>query len=137
MGRTTYEQILSFGEWPYGDKPSWVLTRRSPAPCPPHGATVTLTDQSPLALVETLQQRHYQRIWLVGGTQLIAAFRTAGLIDEYRLVVIPKLLEQGIPLFQPVAHSDPLQLITIDSYLDGVVQLRYGSSNDCTRSGGQ
>ena len=29
MGATTYEQILTFGDWPYGGKRSYGLTRRS------------------------------------------------------------------------------------------------------------
>jgi len=26
MGRNTYKMIVSFGQWPYGDKPGWVCT---------------------------------------------------------------------------------------------------------------
>ena len=29
MGRKTYEQVLSFGNWPYGDKKSYVFTRQN------------------------------------------------------------------------------------------------------------
>jgi dihydrofolate reductase len=32
MGRKTYELSLSFGEWPYGDKPAYVFTRQTPPP---------------------------------------------------------------------------------------------------------
>ena len=30
MGRRTYEQVLGFGEWPYGEKPTYVFTRGAP-----------------------------------------------------------------------------------------------------------
>jgi len=26
MGRVSFDQLLSFGQWPYGDKPCFVLT---------------------------------------------------------------------------------------------------------------
>ncbi len=31
MGRRTYEQVLGFGEWPCGEKPTSVFTRGAPA----------------------------------------------------------------------------------------------------------
>ena len=30
MGRHTFEKVLSFHEWPYADKPVWVLSIKSP-----------------------------------------------------------------------------------------------------------
>jgi len=32
MGRKTYEMIVSFGQWPYGDKPVWVCSRNKISP---------------------------------------------------------------------------------------------------------
>ena len=32
MGRNTYEKVLTFGDWPYGDKPVIVLSHRATAP---------------------------------------------------------------------------------------------------------
>ena len=30
MGRKTYETVLGFGTWPYGEKPVYVLSSRAP-----------------------------------------------------------------------------------------------------------
>lgn len=84
-----------------------------------------------------LGQQGYQRVWWVGGAQVINTFRAEGLISEYRLIVIPTLIGQGIALFSPVAMAQPLSLVAVETYGDGVVQLRYGCSKDCTRLGGQ
>ena len=35
MGRRTYDQVLTFGEWPYPGKPAYVFTRHPPAAAPP------------------------------------------------------------------------------------------------------
>jgi len=36
MGRATYDQVLGFGEWVYGEKPCWVCTGRSLHPPKPN-----------------------------------------------------------------------------------------------------
>jgi hypothetical protein len=42
MGRHTYEQVLGFGEWPYEDRPTYVLTRSAPGGEHPHPKTIAV-----------------------------------------------------------------------------------------------
>src|SRR2546426_892998 len=35
IGRKTFETVLTFGSWPYGNKPVFVLSTRPLAPTPP------------------------------------------------------------------------------------------------------
>ena len=122
MGRRTYDQVLSFGGWPYPGKPSYIMTHQ---PLTTDLPKVSATAQSPLDLVNTLQQQGCRRVWLVGGAALAAAFRAEGLISEYILSVIPVLLGAGIPLFGPPGPTAPVRLGRAESFASGVVQLTY------------
>lgn len=60
----------------------------------------------------------------LGGAELAAAFARHGLVDEWRLYVVPVVLGAGRPLFPPGARLD-LDLITERRFGNGVVELRY------------
>lgn len=122
MGSATYEQVLGFGEWPYGDKPCWLLSRRPLETASP--ATI-VTPQTPAELMAVLAERRCQRAWLVGGSALAASFRAEGLVTEYVLSVIPVILGAGIPLFAMPGPRESLTLVASQSYESGVVQLTY------------
>ncbi len=122
MGRRTYEQVLGFGEWPYGEKPTYVFTRRAPGGDHPH---VRFVSGDARSLVEELQGRSSGDIWLVGGAALVSAFRELHLIDEYILSVHPVLLGDGIPLFERPLPGESLRLREEHAFESGLVQLRY------------
>ena len=124
MGSVTYEQVLTFGAWPYGDKPCWVLSGRPlAAVCP----AVTVTSQTLRDLSFEWEERGMRRVWLVGGATLAAAFRAEELISEYVLTVVPVILGAGIPLFAARGPRESLALVESMSYESGVVQLTYTS----------
>src|SRR4249920_171374 len=56
MGRKTYETALSFGAWPYGDKPVFVLSTHPLAPAPV-GAIVERMSGDPRDIAERLTAR--------------------------------------------------------------------------------
>lgn len=122
MGSRTYEQILGFGEWPYGNKPCWVLSRRALDPVVP---SVQITAETVDGLLATLGSQGLKRIWLVGGSALIEAFERAGRINEYIISVVPQLLGDGLPLFVPGGRSRALELLNCRGYKSGLVQLHY------------
>jgi dihydrofolate reductase len=122
MGRRTYEQVLGFGEWPYGEKPTYVFTRGAPGGDHPH---VRFVSGDAGALVEELRGRSSGDMWLVGGAALVSAFRELHLIDEYILSVHPVLLGDGIPLFERPLPRESLRLREELSFESGLVQLRY------------
>ena len=121
MGRSTYDQVVTFGDWPYPGKPSHVFTSRQPEQS--DNPDVSFTDQSPAELLAELPAA--DNIWLVGGGRLVAAFREVDLIDEYIITVIPVLLGSGIPLFVPSGEERPIELKSVESYDDGVVTTHY------------
>lgn len=122
IGRRTYDQVLTFGDWPYPGKPAYIVTHR---PFISDLPEIRATTQSPINLVNILQQQGYGRVWLVGGAALVAAFRAEGLIGEYILSVIPVLLGDGIPLFAGPGPAASVGLQAAQTFANGVVQLTY------------
>ncbi|MBD2013568.1 dihydrofolate reductase [Microcoleus sp. FACHB-53] len=121
MGATTYEQVLSFGDWPYPGKFSYVLTTRN--------LSTTRTDVRFVKggveeVVEDVKKKGYKRVWLVGGGKVAASFMEKGLVSEYIIGVIPIILGAGISLYQSVPEQN-LDLIETNTFSSGVVGLRY------------
>lgn len=123
MGRKTYEQVLSFGDYPYSSKKSFVISK-------------TLTDsgnpdveivREPLTqFVETLRRSPGQAIWLVGGAALIHSFIQQRCLDQLILAIHPTLLGNGIPLFIENSQWEiNLQLTQVKTYESGLLQVSY------------
>lgn len=124
MGRGSFEKVLEFEPWPYGEKPVIVLSK-SLAKIPSHLPDVVSIDQaSPRALVEKLLERGYMHIYLDGG-QVIQSFLRAGLVDEMTITTIPVLIGEGISLFGEIEKDIKLQLLESRSWKNGFVQSKY------------
>ena len=128
MGRRTYDQVVGFGQWPYPGKPTYVFTGAPPADGPPD---VHFVHTDPASFAQTVGARHPGTVWLVGGANLAEQFRSAGLIDEYLVFVMPIILGRGVPLFGGNtlfggnAPPTPLHLEAVQAYDNGMVELRY------------
>jgi len=124
MGRSTFEQVLTFGEWPYGSKPVVVLSsspKNLPAYLPP---TVSSSAEEPLRLVQRLSSARFHHLYIDGG-QTIQGFLAAGLINEITITVIPVLLGSGRSLFGTLASDVQLDLICSRAFKSGFVQSHY------------
>ena len=66
-------------------------------------------------------------IWLVGGADIAKEFQKNNLIDEFIITVIPTMLGEGIPLFSKGYREQQLELLSIQQFNSGVVQLHYQS----------
>ena len=123
MGANTYRQVLTFGEWPYKDKKTVVVSRNThPVPA---NAGVEFYSGSLKPLIEKLKTKAKKNIWLVGGSQLVTGFLNEGLIDEIHLFIMPVLLKKGIPLFVNLSGITHLKLTSVKSYSTGVVRINY------------
>lgn len=121
LGSRTYEQALTFGEWPYAGRPATVFSRRAL----PAGPGVTVTDRTPRDVVTGLGRAGSKRAWLVGGGALASAFEREGLITEYVVSVMPVVLGSGVGMLGGAGTERRLRLEESTRYPDGVVQLRY------------
>ncbi len=124
MGRGSFEKVLEFDPWPYGEKPVIVLSK-SLTEAPSHLADVVSIDPaSPRAFVEKILERGYEHIYLDGG-KVIQSFLREGLVDEMTITTIPVLIGEGIPLFGSLEKDVKLKLLRSRSWSNGMVQSTY------------
>lgn len=124
MGRKTFELVLTFDPWPYGDKKMVVLSSQ-PLNIPARlQNTVSASSKSPQALVEQLAAEGAQNLYVDGGVT-IQRFLSAGLIDEIIITLIPVLLGKGIPLFGPIPNDISLVHLETKTFEFGFVQVKY------------
>ncbi|EJF10645.1 dihydrofolate reductase family protein [Pontibacter sp. BAB1700] len=90
----------------------------------PNTDVTFIASSIPDAIAE-LKQQQGKDIWLYGGAKLITAFIQHGLIDVYRISVHPTVLGAGKPLFQDLEDRINLDLIAVNRFRAGVVQLVY------------
>jgi dihydrofolate reductase len=122
MGRKTYEQVLTFGEYPYEEKKSYIFTHNSALKA---NKNVKFVGKNVADFVSELRQFNGKNIWLVGGSVLIGDFMSNHLVDELILSIHPIVLGEGIPLFANPITPTALQLTGCEKYNSGLVQLSY------------
>ncbi len=111
MGKTTYDQVLTFGEYPYKDKKSFVFTSKNQS-----------RDENAefISDIEKFVKDGFpnagENIWLVGGSQIISSFLKQGVVDEIIITVIPVLLGKGIPLFKNIENETKLEFIKTEKH---------------------
>jgi dihydrofolate reductase len=126
MGSRTYETALGFHQqglgWPYGDKPVFVLTRRS---LPQAQPTVEFHAGDLAQFIEGRLRPAFPSIWIVGGAKLASECLRRGLADELSYSVLPVLLGAGLPFCEGLDRDVALHLIGVEAYKNGMVELRY------------
>jgi dihydrofolate reductase len=123
MGRKTFETVLAFATWPYGEKPVFVLSTRPLALAPP-GAVVERMSGAPADIVSLLDARGIRHIYVDGGNT-IQRFLQAGLIQRLIITRVPVLIGAGIPLFGALPRDIPLRHVATRHYAGGLVQSEY------------
>lgn len=125
IGRNTYEKVRSFkGDWPYGEKPVFVLTTRGVEIPDEINKTVSSLSGSPHEVVEELTKLGHYHLYLDGG-QTIQGFLKEGLVEELIITRIPILIGSGIPLFGPLSKDIKLKHLRTESFNNGFIQSRY------------
>ena len=124
MGRKTFEQVVSFGQWPYGKTPVVVLSHH-PLKIPSHlSETVSCSSESPRALLERLSAEGADHVYVDGG-KTIHGFQKESLIDEITITRIPVAIGDGIPLFDPAGEDVKLTHLHTTVYDFGFLQTTY------------
>lgn len=121
MGATSYQQVLGFGEWPYGETPTYVFTHRALSSA---AEAVEFVDGGVASVASELGRRH-DHVWLVGGAQLAQSFLREGEIDDLRLFFAPILLGGGIRLFGDGYDRQRLRLLDTAADDSGIVEHHY------------
>jgi dihydrofolate reductase len=123
IGRKTYETVLAFDTWPYGEKPVFVLSTRTLAPAP-SGAVVEHMSGEPGEIAAQLADRNIGHIYVDGGIT-IQRFLRAGLVQRLIITRVPVLIGDGIPLFGPLPRDISLKHVATRQYASGLVQSEY------------
>jgi dihydrofolate reductase len=122
MGSSTYEFILGHS-WPYGDRPTWVLTSRELPVA--EGADVRFHN-GPVADIHTelLEAAGERNLWVVGGGPVASELADAGLLDELWVTIVPIALGDGKPLFsRPIERA--MRLLGTRIFGSGMIELRF------------
>jgi dihydrofolate reductase len=126
MGSRTYETALNFETkglgWSYGDKPTFVLTRRT---LPKNRTSVEFIAGDLRQLVDERLKPRFRSIWFVGGGEVAAECLHLGLADEVRYSIVPIVIGDGISFFQGLNRDVALHLVETTAYTSGIVALRY------------
>ena len=126
MGSRTYETALSFEAkgmgWSYGDKPTFVLTRRE---LPRTRDSVEFYSGDLALFVNGRLRPSFRTIWFVGGGAVSGECLRRGLADEVRYSILPILIGDGIPFFDKLDRDIALHLAEVKAYESGMVELRY------------
>ncbi|MCF7825528.1 MAG: dihydrofolate reductase family protein [Candidatus Marinimicrobia bacterium] len=133
MGRTTFNQVLGFGSWPYGALPVTVLSHEAPPENIPEDAIVSFAEGSPETLVKQFKSEGDKHIYLDGGN-VVQQFLKDGLVDEIILTQVPVLLGKGISLFKEPLNEAVWQVERVSSYSNGFVQTQFKKRNQIKKS---
>ena len=121
IGSRTYENALRLG-WPYGDKPTFVLTNRELAA---ERTSVKFLSGDLGPLFERELKPAFSSIWVCGGATLVKALLQQGLVDEICMTVAPVIIGDGLSFFDRVGVELPLHLNDVKAYKSGMVELTY------------
>jgi dihydrofolate reductase len=136
MGARTYETALSFEAkgfgWPYGNKPTFVLTTRH---LPRNRDTVELHSGDLARFVNERLRPAFSAIWFVGGGVVSGECLRLGLADEIRYSILPILIGDGIPFFGKLDQDVALHLADVKAYKSGMVELCYQVRGQATSHG--
>jgi dihydrofolate reductase len=124
MGRVTYEEMSSI--WPTSSSdfaapmneiPKVVFSKTLKHAAWPE----TRVASGDLAVeIERLKQEPGKDLIAYGGATLDQALTRLGLVDEYRLMIQPAALGQGLPLFRELPAPLHLELVEATTYPSGL-----------------
>lgn len=124
IGRKTFETVLAFPSWPYGEKRVVVLSSRPIDLLGVRGGVVEQMGGAPAELVAKLEARGVQHIYVDGGIT-IQQFLRAGLVQRLTITRVPVLIGDGIPLFSVLPRDIRLRHVATQAYASGLVKSEY------------
>ena len=124
LGRNSFEKVLTFTPWPYGDKRVVVLSSRPVDVTAARGGVVEQMAGVPAEIVSRLASSGAHHLYIDGGLT-IQGFLRAGLIQRLIITRVPVLIGNGIPLFGTLLRDVALRHIATRSFPSGLVSSEY------------
>jgi dihydrofolate reductase len=124
IGRKTFETVLAYPAWPYGDKRVVVLSSRPLDLSAARGGVVEQMYGPPAEIVSKLAASGARQLYVDGGIT-IQGFLRAGLVQRFIITKVPVLIGDGIPLFGALPHDIRLRHVATQAYPSGLVKTEY------------
>jgi len=124
MGAETWAFMVRHGSWPYGAKPTWIVTHAESLE-PLGGAVVERFAGDLAELVAILDERGLERTWLVGGGDIAGQLLAHDLLDELILTVAPTFVGRGPALADGAFPLRRFELTDFSRFGDDGVRLEY------------
>jgi dihydrofolate reductase len=124
IGRKTFETVLAFPTWPYGDKRVVVLSSRPLDLSAVQGGSVEQMDGAPAEIVARLAASGAHNLYIDGGNT-IQRFLRAGLIQRLVITRVPVLIGEGISVFGALPRDVRLHHVATQHYPSGLVKSEY------------
>jgi dihydrofolate reductase len=126
IGRKTFETVLGYADWPYGDKRVVVLSSRPLDFSAVRGAKGVVEQMAgaPAEIVAKLAASGVQHVYVDGGVT-IQRFLRAGLVQRIVITRVPVLIGEGIPLFGSLPRDVRLHHVATQHYSSGLVKSEY------------
>lgn len=124
IGRKTFETVLAYPAWPYGDKRVVILSSRPLDLSAARGGVVEQMAGPPAEIVSRLAAGGARHLYVDGGIT-IRGFLNAGLIQRFIITKVPVLIGDGIPLFGVLPRDIRLRHVATQAYPSGLVKTEY------------
>jgi dihydrofolate reductase len=123
IGRKTFETVLGFDPWPYGDKRVVVLSS-TPVDLSVARGVVEQMAGDPADIVARLAASGAHHLYVDGGIT-IQRFLRAGLVQRLVITRVPVLIGEGVPLFGSLPKDVRLTHVATRDFPSGLVQSEY------------
>ena len=123
MGRTTFETVCGFEEWPY-QKPVFVLSNSLSELPIAYKGKAELVKGDLKQIIQEINSKGYHQLYIDGG-RTIQSFLKEDLIDEMTITIIPYLLGGGTSLFSELPNKLDFECSNTNLYLGKVAQNKF------------
>ena len=124
VGATSWEYMKDY-KWAYEDRPAWLVTHNADPP-KIEGADMHVFSGEISALIEELEAAGLERVWVIGGGNVVGQFLAVDRIDEVLVTIAPTFLGRGPALADGEFPLRRFHLTTINRREgDDGVSLRY------------
>jgi dihydrofolate reductase len=126
VGRKTFEIVMGFGTWPYGERRVVILSSKplDLAGASARGGRVEQMSGRPTDIASRLSADGAQHVYVDGGLT-IQHFLGAGLIHRLVISRVPVIIGSGIPLFGALPQDVVLRHVGTKAFQSGLVQTEY------------
>jgi dihydrofolate reductase len=93
VGASSWDFMKDYA-WTYGERPAWVVTHRGDVPTI-EGADMHVFSGDVAELVRELESAGLQRVWVIGGGNVIGQFLAVDRLDEVIITLAPTFVGRG------------------------------------------